>query len=90
LKETGGRRYESSRIRTLEELQGEQFKIREGRSVKQFWTVISRRTRGEDLRISEEEPFEIKFKERILEELGAEAILVVHRERMRGERSMLR
>jgi hypothetical protein len=52
--------------------------------------MISRRTRGEDLRISEEEPFEIKFKERIPEELGAEAILVIHRERMRGERSMLR
>jgi hypothetical protein len=39
---------------------------------------MSKRTHGEDLRISEEKPFEIKFKERIPEELGAEAILVVH------------
>jgi hypothetical protein len=89
LKETSGRRYESSRIRTLEELQGEQFKIHEGKSVKQFWTMISRRTCGKDLCISEEEPFEIKFKERIPKELGVEAILVIHRKRMRGKRSML-
>jgi hypothetical protein len=37
---------------------------------------------------SEEEPFGRKVKERIPKEMGAEAILSVHRERMRRERSM--
>jgi hypothetical protein len=36
---------------------------------------------------SEEEPFRRKVKERIPEEMGAEAILSVHRERTRRERS---
>jgi hypothetical protein len=36
---------------------------------------------------SEEEPFGRKVKERIPKEMGAEALLSVHREKTRGERS---
>jgi hypothetical protein len=86
-KETSGSRFESSKIQTSEEFARRTIQNLRRVKCKEILDHEIQEDVWQRSTHSKEEPFGRKFKERIPEEMGAESILSIHRERTRRERS---